>query len=1431
MFNFIISYSLRNKFVVLSGTVAIIIGGIIAMKDIPLDAVPDITNNQVQIVSVAPTLAPQEVEQQITFPIEALLTNIPNVLEVRSISRYGLSVITVVFKESVPTMQARQYVQEQLTIAKNNLPAGLAETELMPITTGLGEIYQYVLSVDPGYKELYSTSALRTIHDWIVKRNLIGIPGIIDVSSFGGIVKQYEVSIKPEALRSLGFTIQDVIKSLETNNENSGGSYIESGPNSFYIRSEGRLKDFNDIAEVLVGFKGMTPVTIGDIADVKEGHAKRYGAMTMDGQGEVVGGITLMLKDANSYQTIKNVKKRVEEVRLMLPEGIKIYPYLDRSNLINRTIRTVTFNLLEGGLIVVLILFIFLGNIRAGFIVATIIPLSMLFTLIMMRIFGISANLMSLGAIDFGIVVDGAIIITEYLLKILVTGFAGVTLAKSAMDRLVFESTSKIYRAAAFGFLIILVVFIPVLMLEGIEGKTFRPMAQTVGFAIIGALILSLTLVPVLGSLLLRKGISEKKNFSDRFMDWLSKMYRPGLIFALKNPVGMISGGLIIFLISIWFLTKMGAVFVPTLEEGDIAIQQAIKPGSSLDESIRTSTILEKTLLAHFPEVEHVVSKIGTAEVPTDPMAIEDADIMVIMRDKSEWTTATTREEIMDSMAKTLAFISWAEFEFTQPIQLRFNELMTGSKADISMKIFGENVSTLKMKADEAEEIIQHIDGVADVKVDQTEGLQQLNIEYDRKKMALYGVSIMDANQVVRTAFAGEKAGDIFEGERRFDLVVRNLIEDRSQLDLDKLIVRNLEGQPIPLSQFASINIQEGPMMISREQAKRFINIGINVRGRDIESTIMDIQHQIDNKLKLAPGYMIQYGGQYENLQKAKDRLSIAVPVALILIVILLYITFKSVKDAMAIFISVPLSAIGGVLALWVRDMPFSISAGIGFVVLFGISVLDGLVLISAIRNPDNKEHLTLKALIEHACLSRLRPVILTALTTGFGFLPMALSTGSGAEVQKPLATVVIGGLLSSTILTLLILPAFYYVLNKNKDKMKKALVSMSFLLIGNVVMAQYNTTWQDRELTSIAIQNNLTIKNLTLAKQSELIGKKAVSVWAPTQFQYNGGQINFPDYDHYFGISQNFSHLLNKQSKLDVIEQRVKVIEFEQKVFEREILRGFNRLYDNWMYNQALLKEHNLLDEIYAQLELRTEAMYSAGEVSLTELDLIKGERSILVREVTMTMDDILEAQNTLYNYILLDEDRVIEFFGYEKLPFNFSAELDIEFFKVLWDSRQQLIRKEAYSERKEIAKPDINLGYFNQGIEKQWFNQGVLISLGIPIDRSRVSVIAERQAVQLNQINNEWNANKIQLSNNFESLNKKAQSLYSSIIVFENMLQNHTDIITRINEQQNQGVIDYYKQVTVLRQLYEQRISLLHLIKEYNNCIIDLTYLVKMA
>lgn len=1244
----IIGLSVRHK-----GAIGILIAlwiglGVLAMRNLSIDAVPDITNNQVQVVAVAPSLVAQEVEQFITYPVEVAMANLPEVEEIRSISRFGLSVVTIVFRENLPILDARQYVKEQLPAAEAEIPPGLAELELMPITTGLGEIYQYTLQVDPAFRERYDAMALREIQDWIVKRQMAGIEGIVEVSSFGGFVKQYEVAAHPERLSALGLTMQDVYSALERNNGNSGGAYLERSGRALYLRTEGRVESLEDIGAIPIQRKGGLPVLVRDVATVRMGSPPRFGAMTADGQGETVGGITLMLKGANSAEAMQAVRERVAQVENSLPEGVHLVPYLDREELVNKTIYTAAKNLLEGGLIVIAVLLILLGNWRASLVVASVIPLSMLFAFIGMWALGVSANLMSLGAIDFGIVVDGAVIVVEGVLFAWYGRMPEFAHLREDPDALVRATASRLYRSAFFGILIILIVFVPVVTLSGIEGKMFRPMALTVSFAILGALLLSMTYVPAMTAWMLRYSPREEGRWTEGLMERLQGAYRPTLRTALSWPRSVIGAALLVLLGGVLLFRSLGAVFIPTLEEGDLAMQMAVPPGSSLEESIRTTTAAERILLERFPEVEHVVSKIGTAEVPTDPMAIEDADIMIILKDKSEWTSAHSREALVDHMKGALAELSWASFEFTQPIQLRFNELMTGAKTDIAVKIFGEDLEALARLGDRAAELINTVPGAGDVKVEQTEGLPQLRIRFDRERVAAYGLAIEDLNMAVRSAYAGEKAGVVFEGERKFDLVLRLAPEDRQRLDLAALMVPSPEG-PLPLNTVAEWTVADGPMQVSREDARRRITVGVNVRDRDIAGLVADVEELLDRELDLPPGYYVHYGGAFENLVDARRRLGLAVPAALLGIFLMLYATLGSVRQAALIFTAIPLAAVGGVAALALRGMPFSISAGIGFIALFGVAVLNGLVLIGYL-NGLRREGRSADDVVVEGAAARLRPVLMTAAVAALGFLPMALSHSAGAEVQKPLATVVIGGLVSSTLLTLLVLPVLYRLSlgrvgthGGSRPPASGAATAPLWLglLLGaglslghpGVLQAQPGQAGgsapdsNDAPSVALSLQRLLDSTRAVLpvlraaAAQAQAAATDPATAWDWGRTSATGqfGQINAAVVDQFWTVEHTVPNLLQQGRSRQAAQARADAAQARFAFGESRALMDATLAWLGWVHARRMLELDLARVERLDEAERLTQLLVDRGERDAMELDqmqaLLAEARSAVVR------------------------------------------------------------------------------------------------------------------------------------------------------------------------------------------------------------------------
>ncbi len=1047
MLNRIIEFSIKNKLIIGLLTLALIGFGAYETTKLPIDAVPDITNNQVQVITVAPALGATDIERLITFPIEQANSNISGITEIRSFSRFGLSLVTIVFTDATDVYWARQQVSERLQTVQTQIPAGIGTPELGPISTGLGEIYQYVVKPKPGYEHRYDAVELRTIQDWIIRRQLLGVKGVAEVSSFGGKLKQYSIAVYPNRLNAYNITINDVFTALESNNQNTGGAYIEKGPTVLYIRSEGLIGSVEDVQNIAIkNTTSGTPLYIRDVADVKIGYATRYGAMTYNDQGEVAGAIVMMLKGANSSEVIKAVKERVEKIQTVLPDGVMIEPFLDRTKMVNNAISTVEKNLLEGALIVVFVLVLFLGNLRAGMLVASVIPLSMLFAIIMMNTFGVSGNLMSLGALDFGLIVDGAVIIVEAVMHRLTHSkhFMNVQkLSQPQMDDEVKISASKMMNSAVFGQIIILIVYLPIFSLEGIEGKMFKPMAQTVAFALIGAFILSLTYIPMMSALTLSKKIKHESNPSDKVMAKVERVYQKILSSILGFPKTVIASVVVLFIGAVFILSRLGGEFIPSLEEGDFAVDTRVLTGSNLSTTIKYTQQAAHVLKSRFPEVEKVVTKIGSGEVPTDPMPMEASDMMVILKDKKHWTSAKNFNEMADKMGKALQDVPGITASFQYPVQMRFNELMTGARQDVVCKIFGENLDSLANNAERLGRVVSSVRGTQNLYVEAVTGMPQIIIKYNRPLIAQYGLSIADVNRVVNTAFAGQSAGLLFEDEKRFDLVVRLAADEKKNLeDVQNLLIPTPTGTQIPLYQLADVAIKDGPNQIQREDAKRRIIVGFNVRDRDVESVVTELREKVEAQLRFPPGYYVTYGGSFENLNEAKGRLLVAVPVSLILIFILLYFAFKSVKHALLIYTAIPLSAIGGILLLAARGMPFSVSAGVGFIALFGIAVLNGIVLIAEF-NRLRKDGITdLRRIVLMGTKIRLRPVLMTAFVASLGFLPMALSNGAGAEVQRPLATVVIGGLMIATLLTLVVLPILYVMFEKGFSFKKTDIVN-----------------------------------------------------------------------------------------------------------------------------------------------------------------------------------------------------------------------------------------------------------------------------------------------------------------------------------------------------------------------------------------------------
>ena len=1430
--------------------------GIYSMQKVPVDAVPDITNNQVQVITVSPNLGTEDIEQFVTYPVELAMANLPNVIEIRSISRFGLSVVTIVFDDDMGTYLPRQLVSEKLASVKGEIPAKFGEPFMGPISTGLGEIYQYTLEIDEEHKDDYTITDLRTFQDWIVTRQMAMLPGVVEVNSFGGHIKQYEVAVEPNKLKSMGITITDIFNAVEANNENTGGAYIVKNHKANFIKGEGLITSLDDIRNILVKNVNGKPILIQDVATVQFGKAIRYGAVTKNGT-EAVGGMIMMLKGENSEEIITNVKERVIEINKSLPKGVSIVPFLDRSDLIGRTTSTVQTNLLEGGLIVIFVLVLFLGNFRGGLIVASTIPLSLLFAYIMMNIFGVWSNLMSLGAIDFGIIVDGAVIIIESVVFYTVMRVKKVTkheLTQDDLDDISYKSSSKMMNAAFFGQLIILIVFIPILTLQGVEGKMFGPMAMTFSFAVIGAMILCLTYVPMIASLVMSKKPSTKLGIGDRFIHWLEKIYEPFLLIALKRKVIILSVSILLLMASIITFGRMGGEFVPQLDEGDLAMHAILKPGSSLEETQKVCKIIETTILDKFPEVTDVISKIGVAEIPTDPMPMDLADMFLILKPQSEWVNFSTKNELIDKIKHELAFLPGVNYEFSQPVAMRFNELMTGVRQDVAIKLFGEDLEVLADYAEKMGKIISTVKGVADVKVEATKGLPQMTVQYDRHKVARYGLNIKDLNTIVRTAFSGETAGIVFEGEKRFDLVVRLKDELKQSInDLKNIYVPLPDGTQIPLNEVANIDYVGGPMQISREGTNRRTYVGINIRGRDVESVVKEIQQKLDAQLDLPTGYYLKYGGSFENLERAKARLTIVVPIALILIFVLLYFALKSFAQTIMIYMAIPLSAIGGVFGLWLRDMPFSISAGVGFIVLFGVAVLNGLVLITSM-NELKAEGLSLKDRIVQGTKERIRPIFLTASTDILGFLPMAISSSAGAEVQRPLATVVIGGMLTASFLTLIVIPILYSLVetrSERKTQSKMKLANLLWLpliggglLFSNSTMAQDNSTLTLEQAINYGIENNGNMKaiNLEIERLTEL--KKTSSGLDKTDFGVQYGQYNSLDKDFGFSIDQNFKFPTVYKHQKSLNQAYVQQGESQKLVTQNDLVKEIKLTYYQLVFLNQQAELLNFQDSLYTQFFTAAQLKFETGEG--TYLEQVTAETKLINIKALIVEN---ESNQKIYKTILqtlINQPNEIEAIDNGSIKKDLGLTLDSSAVannpQLLYLQNLIQIKEQQTKVNKATILPDFSVGYFNismQGnynvngvdtyLDQSYRFQGVQATLSIPIfvrdDIAKVN--ANKIEQQIAQTNADYY--QTYLMGEFERVAQDFIKYKAMLDYYENAaLQQANIIIENTNKSYKNGNINYLEYVQSIATALNIKNKYINVLNSYNQSIIAIEYLV---
>jgi len=1452
MIHSIIRFSIKNKLVIGLCIMALIIWGGYSVTKLPIDAVPDITDNQVQVITTSPALGAPDVERLITFPIEQANSNIPGLKEIRSFSRFGLSVVTIVFNDNVDVYWARQQITERLQQVQSLIPQELGKPELGPITTGLGEIYQYVVRAKKGYEHKYDAMQLRTIQDWIIRRQLLGTPGIADVASFGGLLKQYEIAVNTFRLKSYNLTMNDVFNALEKNNQNTGGAYIEKGPAVLFIRSEGLITNEQDIDNIVVKMTDTgIPVLMRDVASVRMGSATRYGAMTYNDKGEVAGAVVMMLKGENSSAVIKRVKEKVKKIQQTLPEGVVLEPFLDRTKMVNQAIGTVETNLIEGALIVLFVLVLFLGNLRAGLIVASVIPLSMLFAIILMNAFGVSGNLMSLGAIDFGLIVDGAVIIVEAVMHRLSHSrhFSGVNqLNQHTMDEEVQQSASKMMNAAIFGQIIILVVYLPIFSLQGIEGKMFRPMAQTVTFALLGAFLLSFTYVPMMTSLFISKKLSRKQSFSDRMMQRIEKMYQHMLVKMLHFPKTIIAGCMLFFALSLFIFTRLGGEFIPELEEGDFAVETRLLTGSNINTSVNTLTRAAHILMSRFPEVQKVVGKNGSSEIPTDPMPIEASDLIIILKDKKEWTSARSFDELAEKMRVALQDIPGATFGFQFPVQMRFNELISGARQDVVCKIFGENLDTLAQYANKLGSIVNSVKGATDLYVETVTGIPQILISYNRIAIAQYGLNIEDINRVINTAFAGQVAGLVYEGERRFDLVVRLENNQRQDVsDVQNLLIPTPKGAQIPLSQVATVSIKEGPNQIQREDAQRRIIVGFNVQGRDVESIVDELNEKIKQQVRLPAGYYIDYGGQFQNLTEARKRLAIAVPVALLLILVMLYFAFGKIRYGLLIFSAIPLSAIGGIMFLWMRSMPFSISAGIGFIALFGVAVLNGIVLIAEFIRLKHQGIYDIKQIIMEGTRVRLRPVLMTASVASLGFLPMALSQGAGAEVQRPLATVVIGGLITATFLTLVVLPVLYMWFEKRVPKTGIP-QAVSIIILLSLCQPAFTQTDPPRKMLLEQMLQQANTSNLSLQASRTGIGywkqlQNATTELPRTQVGAEYGNINSFQNDSRFYINQSFELpvVYRRQKELYQAQEQVstKQVALKQQELHKAVKTVFYNMVDLLEREQLLMR----LDSVYSRFLTAANLRLKTGESTMLEKSNAEAQIQQLKLQQEQVKADLRIEQQQLQWLLNTRENLLPEYNALQKKHDWITDTIAIADHPAV-QLQQEQVKVNTAQTNIEKAKltPEFMVGYSNQsiigyqskdGVNQQYYDAGdrfhiYQMSVALPLFNKAV-----KARIRANQVHEETARMEVAATSQYlvtqwlqgsESYKKYAEQ----VRYYETSGLQQAALITR-NARLGfeKGDVSYVEWTLQMNNAVHIELGYLQALHALNNTIIELEYL----
>lgn len=1430
----IIRFSLKNKLIIILFTLSIVFFGIFSLTQLSIGAVPDITNNQIQVISTSKNISTQDVEKFITYPVELEMANLPGVKEIRSVSKFGLSVVTVVFDDKMGTYLPRQLLSEKIKIAAEKIPQGYATPEMGPITTGLGEVYQYTLEVKPEYKNLYTITDLRTIQDWIVKRQISGISGVVEVNTWGGYLKQYEIALDINKLKQLDLSIDEVYSALENSNSIAGGSYIEKNNEAYFVRGESLLKSFEDIGNITIGIKGNTPVLIKDVAQISFGSANRFGAITGNGEGEKVLGQIMMIKGGNSKETLNNIHKRIKEVEKNLPKGVYINGFLDRSELIAKTTFTVEENLILGSLIVIFIVVLLLGNMRSGLVIASIIPLSLLFTLSMMNIFKIDANLMSLGAIDFGIIIDGAVIIVEFIsFKISQNSNflqqLNASERKQEIDKITLKSTNKMLNSAIFGQIIILIVFIPILSLQGVEGKMFKPMAMTFSFALLGAILLSFTYIPVVASMFIKPIQENPKSISSKIMAFLNKLYEPTILWALNSKKTVLSIAFVLLAFTTILFTQMGGEFIPTLDEGDFVIQPALKTGTSLSKTIEITTQIEKILIEKFPEVDQVVSRIGAAEVPTDPMSMEESDVIIKLKPKKEWVSAKTKDELADKFKEALLVIPGIDFEFTQPIEMRFNELITGVRSDVAIKIFGENLEVLYSKANEIKGFIENVEGASDISVEKIDQLPQMSVTYKKEKIAQYGLKTSDINKMISTSFGGAGFGTIFEGEKQFDLVLRLNKTQRDNLsDLSNLWIDSPIAGKVPLSELANIEYTTGPAKISRDNTQRRIVVGINVRNRDMQSVVDDVKKIIDQKVKLPDGYRIVYGGQFENLNSAKKRLAIALPIALLLIFIMLHFAFKSIKEAIMVYSAIPLSAVGGVIFLWMRGLPFSISAGVGFIALFGIAVLNGIVLIEHFKELKHEGFDDINERIIKGTKERLRPVILTAMAAALGFLPMAISHNAGAEVQRPLATVVIGGLITSTLLTMIVLPVLYSIFDKKtyKIKNKKTLTVLLFLGLFSGMYSQEKT--EINQLINSAYQKNIEVKIGESNLMSSKMLTKSAFQFSNANLYYNKNQNNlsadgFPLDE--IGIEQGFLFPTKWINEKKVLSNQFDMKNINLEWTKMNIAKEVYKLYNQIVYLNHKEKIYRELDSLYTQFLDKEVIKNKFGESN----QLQKWTAQVKSEQIKIKKEQVINDQNLVYKELnLLIPDTLI------RIKKDMLETLHLEsknYENSLTKQRNTVFEKEHllnWNKSKQTFLPDFNVSYF-QGMNPALAKPltGFQIGIEVPIlffgknkQVQSKKLLYQSQVLESTKSKNTFETKTVQMLLQLDFLKNQLA------IATKNKFQIAPEMMKFAQLNYESGEIDFFDYLQTMEIIKEMGLNYIDALLAYNSIQLELHY-----